>query len=338
LARKIQEESGDEFLAFCGNRPLPGGISALCFGQQILENPNLHRKVRHYLHANGWIGFLLTGARFFDFANASFTGLFDTLHSRQWSPRWCQRFGVELDWLPDVGCGSTTIGTLQSITAKEWGIPEGIPVKIGTADTSSGMMAAGMTKDDLFITVGTTTVLARFVSQPHPDPRRLTRMFGIGDSVIYAAHNPVGGSALPWIMDLCFGEYQTVDRINEFYQQVIPQAATLRTNVRLDPPYLGGDRLEIEARRAAFGELTLSTNRMDLLAALLAAMREGYRQAHVALDWESQPEKRIFLTGGGSEILRAIIPELANRKIELIEEGALRGVARLFDSHLTTPL
>src|SRR5262249_52943506 len=98
------------------------------------------------------------------------------------------------------------------------------------------------------------------------------------------------------------------------------------------PPFLGGDRLQIDARRAAFHDLTLASDRMDLLAALLAAMREGYRAAFAALDWESPPPSRIVLTGGGHETLRRLLREWGAGNGETIDEAAMRGVARLFDA------
>src|SRR5262249_56669968 len=103
-----------------------------------------------------------------------------------------------------VVCGSTTLGTLRSAVAAELGVPAGLPVKVGTADTSSAMLAAGMGPGDLLHVVGTTQVLAAFAERPRPDPRRLTRRLGIGDAFIHVTHNPVGGVALDWLHELCF--------------------------------------------------------------------------------------------------------------------------------------
>src|SRR5437763_1282780 len=48
-ARKIQAAVGDEFLATTGNRPLPGGISGVCWKQQLLDDPYLGERVKSYL-------------------------------------------------------------------------------------------------------------------------------------------------------------------------------------------------------------------------------------------------------------------------------------------------
>jgi sugar (pentulose or hexulose) kinase len=117
----------------------------------------------------------------------------------------------------------------------------------------------------------------------------------------------------------------------QFFGGAVTRALDRATRVTLDPPYLGGDRLEIEAHRAAFRDLTLTTDRIDLLAAALTAMRRRHAEALQDLDIGESP-RRVFLTGGGAEVVRRLIPEYAGRAIETLHEGSLRGVARLFQT------
>lgn len=325
-AREVWAEVGAEFLATVGNRPLPGGISAVCYRQQLRDDPALASRVRSYLHVNGWLGLRLTGERAFDRGNACFTGLYGTLTDRCWSPRWCDYFQVDPACLPPVVCGSATLGSLRPDAAAELGLPPGLPVKLGTADTSSAMLAANMAPGDLLHVVGTTQVLAAITTNPRPGTERLTRQLGVGDAFIHVTHNPVGGVALDWLRDLCFRDQSAA----EFYEQSVPAAECRESLVTLDPPFLGGDRLEIETRRAGFRDLTLAADRLDLLAAVLRAMREQHRKALAALGMGTQ-FRRIILSGGGADLVRKLLPEYAHLPIEALGEGSLRGVARLFD-------
>src|SRR5262249_40751331 len=159
------------------------------------------------------------------------------------------------------------------------------------------ILAAGPV--DLLHVVGTTQVLAVLVANPRPRPERLTRLLGVGDAFVSVTHNPVGGAALGWIWQTCFRD-QTE---SEFYEKTIPRARARGRWVRLPPPFLGGDRLEIEAYGGSFRELTLATNRMDLLSAVFQAMRRGHQQAIGALG-VSGPFRQICMTGGGAEIVR----------------------------------
>lgn len=328
-ARAAWAGLGKSFLNEIGTRPLPGGTSAVSFAQQLAADPGLAGKVKSYLHLNGWLGLRLTGVKAFDPANASFSGLFGTCTDHAWSARWCRYFGVDPGWLPPVIDGAATLGGLRDEVASVWGLPAGTPVKLGTADTSSAMLAARLRPGDLLHGVGTTQVLAVLTGKPQPDAKRLTRLFGVGPGYAAIAHNPVGGSAFEWMHQLCFHD-QPAD---EFYGKTIPAVAAGRqTDVRLDPPYLGGDRLEIEPRLAHFTNLSADDTREDLLWAVLDAMRAGHRAALAALDLDSAAVRRVVLTGGGAEPIRAVLPEYAAARIEEIDEASLRGVARLFDA------
>jgi sugar (pentulose or hexulose) kinase len=324
-ARAVWHDVGAEFLATTGNKPLPGGMTAVCYLHLRQQDPALPARVRHYLHVNGWLGLRFSGTAAFDRGNACFTGLFDAMTTRAWSPRWCAYFGVPPDWLPPVVSGDVTLGPLRAEPAVLLGVPAGIPVKLGTADTSCAMLAAGMGPDDLLHVVGTTQVLAVFTADPRPAVNRLTRYLGVGDDFIAVTHNPVGGVALDWMHALCFRE-QSVD---EFYRQTVPAALAHPTRVVLDPPFLGGDRLEIEARGAGFRELALATDRLDLLAAVLNAMRAHHDEALAALG-PPRTFRRVFLTGGGAEVVRRLLPAYAGPHVVELDEGSLRGVARLF--------
>jgi xylulokinase len=325
-ARQVLAEVGEEFLETTGNKPLPGGLTAIAFQHLIKENPKLAGRVKHYLHVNGWLGLRFTGVAAFDRGNACFTGLYEAMRSREWSQRWCQYFGVRREWLPSVRSGDETLGELRNEIATLLGLRAGIPVKLGTADTSCAMLAAGMGPKDLLHVVGTTQVLAVYAKQPVPALNRITRQLGVGDRFIYVTHNPVGGVALDWMHQLCFSEQSAA----EFHEHSVPAAMERQTTVVLDPSFLGGDRLEIEPRRAAFRELTLGSHRLDLLAAVLNAMRLHHGEALAALG-ANRSYERVFLTGGGAEVVHRLIPEYAGTKVTLLLEASLRGVARLFD-------
>ena len=172
VARQVWTAVGDEFLATTGNRPVPGGISVLSYRQMLQETPYLAHKVTGYLQVNGWLGLRMTGEQAFDAANASFTGLWSTTTDRTWSPRWCEYFEIDPAWLPPVRDGRDTIGTLRSAAAADLGVPAGIPVKLGAADTSCAMLAVGMKPGDLLHVVGTTQLLAAFADPPQPSAKR----------------------------------------------------------------------------------------------------------------------------------------------------------------------
>src|SRR5262249_52396787 len=116
----------------------------------------------------------------------------------------------------------------------------------------------------------------------------------------------------------------------EFFRRTVPAALDRPTRVTLDPPFLGGDRLEIEAHRASFRDLELTTDRLDLLAAVLQAMVRRHHEALAGLG-AGEPLPRVFLTGGGAAVIRKLLPEYHADNVHFLEEASLRGVARLFE-------
>lgn len=327
-ASRAWAELGGEFLQDTGNRPLPGGTSAVVFAHLVGQAPDVRNRVHRYLHVNGWVALRLTGVAAMDPANASFTGLFGTCTDRRWSDRWCRYFGVDPAWLPDVADGRAVVGGLRREVATAWGVRPGIPVRLGTIDTSSAILAAGMTSGDLMHAVGTTQVLAVLTAAPAPSPDRLTRLHGVGPLYVQAAHNPVGGIGLEWMHGLCFRDQPAA----EFYGATVGSAARAGAGtVRLSPPYLGGDRLEIEPRDAGFTGLSPGTTRDEMLAAVLAAMRAGHEAAAAAIGWAGPgPGRRVFLTGGGCEVVARLLPGYGGPDVHRLGEGSLLGIARLF--------
>lgn len=325
VARHVWQAKGKEFLETTGNRPLPGGITVMSYRQQINDDPHLTQRIGRYLHANGWLGLKMTGEAAFDPGNASFTGLFATVKDQQWSQKWCDYFEVDPAWLPPVRDGNTTLGSLRPGPADDLGVPAGLPVKLGVPDTSSAILLVNMTEDDLMHVVGTTQVVATLVNNPQPNERLLTRLLGAGGKFLQVAHNPVGGVALDWIRRLCFRDQDEDD----FYEKTVPQAVQHETRVSFDPPYLGGDRVQIEAVYAGYRDLSLTTQRLDLLAALLRAMLTEHRNALHILK-KGTPFQRLFLTGGAADIVRKLIPEYEKTEVHQFEEGSLKGIARLF--------
>ena len=61
------------------------------------------------------------------------------------------------------------------------------------------------------------------------DPRRLTCQLGVGQAFIHVSYNPVGGTALDWLRNLCFRDQSA----EQFYRQTIPLARKHSTASRL---------------------------------------------------------------------------------------------------------
>jgi sugar (pentulose or hexulose) kinase len=124
---------------------------------------------------------------------------------------------------------------------------------------------------------------------------------------------------------LCFREQSP----EEFFERTVPAALERRTRVTLDPACLAGDPLQIEACRGSIRDLELTTDRVDLLAAVLEALVRRHREALAALGVGEHP-RRVFLTGSGAKVVRRLLPYYQSLEVSLVDDAALRGIAKLF--------
>jgi xylulokinase len=321
-ARQVDAVVGAEMLATTGQRPIPGAMTAITYRQLLFQDPYVAHEIKSFLHVNGWLGLHLTGERGFDPYNASCTGLYNTLTDRTWSPRWCDYFEIEPAWLPKVRPASDTLGTVRSAVAAEIGVPPGIPVKVGAASIVSAMLAVDMKPGDLWHAEGNTQLLAVLADSPRPDPKRFIRHLE-RDRFIYVTHNPVGGAALNWLKELCFREQSE----EEFFTRTLAEAQARATRVQFDPPFLSGDPMEIEARRASVRDLELSSDRLDVLAGFLSALSRRHQEALAALE-KSDPVGAVFWTGTGVQRIKPLL--YPNAEVQEFDNGSLFGIARLF--------
>lgn len=325
-AAALRDAFGSRFLELNGN-PLIPGLSGVTAHWLLNRDAGLRAACRHLWHVNTWLAWRLTGQAAMDPGNAAFTGLCAAIQGFDWSAELIERLRIPRAWLPPIQDGRTVVGGLHGAAARDLGLPAGTPVRLGVPDTSSAALAVGLQPGELLHVVGTTQVLAAIPTEPRPALHRLTRPLGVGRQFLHVTHNPVGGVALDWLHELCFRDQP----VSDYYGKTVPAALSWQPHgVRLEPFFLGGDRLEVAARTASFQGLHLQTDRMDLLAALLQGMLAGHRLALAQLELNATPT-RVFLSGGGAEIVRGLVPEYGQIPVEQPEQASLRGVARLFD-------
>jgi sugar (pentulose or hexulose) kinase len=322
-ARQVQEDVGAELLADTGNPPLPGLVSALSFRQLLDDDPYLIREVRRYLHLNGWLALHLTGDTAFDRANASLTGVYGTRTNQSWSPRWCEYFEVDPRWLPPILDDTATVGTIRSAVAAEIGVPPGLPLKLGTSPLCMTLRSLRLSSGDLFHDLSDPQQYVMLSNLPRADGKLVICHFG--SDFVEMVFNPIGAGALGWLQSLCFRD-QTEE---EFRKQTIPQAIQRATRVTFDPPFLTGDNLGLMACRAAFRDLSLQADRLDLLAALLAEMRRRHDIAIQSLSKDAAVQ-RVLVQGTDAEFVMGLLPLPPDVTVQFTNASPLTSVASLF--------
>jgi sugar (pentulose or hexulose) kinase len=136
-------------------------------------------EVRRILSAKDYLCFALTGRGVTDASTAAGYGLYD-LAKQHWSPELCDFWHVTPDLLPDIADANQSAGGLDVAGARLLGLPTGIPVSVGAADSVAAALAiSGLTAGAASIIMGSSTIViaatdrlllddrARYLVTPH---------------------------------------------------------------------------------------------------------------------------------------------------------------------------
>ena len=128
--------------------------------------------------AGTWLGQWLTGERAIDPTQASYTGLMaSTDGSCRWLADVVQRLGIPPQQLPPVRPSLSVLGPLLATAAATLGLPQGIPVLVGSGDTPAASYALGTEPGGRpLLIMGTTHVVSNALAVPDPRAKALQRV------------------------------------------------------------------------------------------------------------------------------------------------------------------
>ncbi len=166
-----------DLLARLGNAPSAGMAGPILLWLSRHE-PDAYRRARWMLSPKDWLRTRLTGEPATDPTDASGTLLYD-LQRDTWATDVAQALGLRTDLLPPILASTQVAGHLLPAAAEALGLPAGIPVATGAADTAASLLAADL---------------------PGPDWALLT--FGTGGQLIVPVpESPVSNNPYPDISD-----------------------------------------------------------------------------------------------------------------------------------------
>jgi xylulokinase len=294
-----------ELRSALGNRPSVGmaGPTLLWLSR---HEPGTYRSARWLLQPKDWLRLQLTGEAATDPSDASGTLLYD-LASGDWARAAAAALGLRTDLLPPLRQPVEIAGHLLPGAARHLGLPAGLPVAVGAADTAASLLAAGLPGPDwCLLTLGTGGQWVAPAAPGDPagngDPADSglsaggggrTNLYCSADGGLYrlAAVQNVGVT-LEWVTRVLGASW------DDLYATA---ARPWQPTTPLFLPFLAPERWEPARAGGAWEGLSLHHGRGDLLrsavegvAFLLRAALADLRQAG------SQPRQAVF-AGGGSQ-------------------------------------
>jgi xylulokinase len=322
LDRRAETEAADyqrlpqSMLARLGNAPSPG-MAGPILAWLARHEPDVYRRARWMLPPKDWLRFRLTGSGVqaaTDPTDASGTLLFD-LARGEWAMDVVRALGLRPDILPAIRPSAEIAGPLLPSAAEQLGLPPGLPVATGAADTAASLLAAHLPPRWGLLILGTGGQL--IVPRPpnsdipssdipdsdtpnsdipfsdYPDPRlNLFRSADGGSYWLAGAQNV--GVTLDWVRRTLGASWDELYRTAERPWQA-------DTPVFL--PYLAGERWDHRDSGGAWTGLTLAHQRDDLLRAALEGIAFLLRGKLDDLRARCAPDPvAMQLAGGGSAL------------------------------------
>ncbi|HLE15657.1 MAG TPA: xylulokinase [Anaerolineales bacterium] len=297
---------GAERLIELAGSPVATGFMAATARWFQQEQPEVWRRVRRLLLPKDSLRWRLTGEFAGDPSDGSGALLLD-VRARDWSDEILGALGIERELLPAIQPSAALAGELCSDAAQHLGLPAGLPVVTGAADTAAGLLGGGATgPGELLLTLSTGGQLAlpsfevevdrqgrvhTFCSALEPEPDR-AGWYRLGATLS-------AGGSLRWLRDNVFalegeGAYESM---TAWAEQAPPGA-----NGLVFLPYLAGERTPLmdPQARGIFLGLALGHGRAELVRAVLEGVALSCYEAYrVLVEGGGRPE-RLILAGGGS--------------------------------------
>ena len=335
-ARQVQEitmRAGLERLTALAGSPVATGFQAATLLWVRQERPDLWRQIEHVLLPKDYVRQRMTGDLATEPSDASGALLLD-VRRRAWSAELLSLLEIEPAWLPPLQAARAIAGRLQAQAAAELGLPAGLPVVTGAADTACSALGAGVVEPgEMLLTLSSGGQLLQPLTEVRVDPLGRVHTFcsalepeeGAGwyqMGAILAA-----GLALRWLRDNVLGltGADAYERMTAWAGETPPGSGGL-----LFLPYLSGERtphMNPEARGALVG-LTGRHGRREIARAVLEGVTLACYDAYSVLAELGAHPAAVVLAGGGaaSRVWQRIVADvfgLPVRPLAVSEQSAL---------------
>jgi xylulokinase len=281
--REIHAAISREELIRATGKPAAAGYTAPKLLWELARGVAIHRWVLPkdvLVHA-------LAGVWGTDPSDAANTLLFD-LDSRSWNEERAARLGIDPASLVPVHPSAAVVGT----TAGGWaGLPEGISVVAGGGDTPCGVLGGGVESGRVQLVLGSAGNVNAVGDVVDAAGRVHTGLHVLPGESILTGVQQAAGAALRWWSEVCGrSERELLDELDG------PPVGVLFA------PYLSGDRTPHldSAVRGGFVDLSASTTRAHMTAAVLEGVAFAMRDALEVFAELGVPVGSLILAGGGA--------------------------------------
>jgi xylulokinase len=329
-----------KFLTITGGTPGQAGKDQIA---KILwlkhYKPEVLNDLYKFLDAKDFIIYKLTGSFVTSVDLAVIWWLLDTRKNKNvWHKDLCKLADINIEQLPEVKKSSDIVGTISESAATDTGLLKGTPVINGAGDmTAAAIGSRAIHEGEMHISLGTSGWVGGHYRKRKIDIAHYTGCIGSAmpeKFYLGMAHQETSGLCLEWLKNnILYHEEQLLSegKVVEIYQLLDDLAAQSPpgANGVIFTPWLYGERspLDDDFVRAGLYNLSLQTNRADIIRAVLEGVAFNTRWAMNTLEKLYHKVDELNIIGGGakSDIWCQIMANILNRKINQIDDAQYAG-------------
>jgi xylulokinase len=281
------------------------------------EMPEVYERTATFLNVLDWLNLRLTGRTVATVDSILTSWVTDNRRpdAVRYSDALVADCGIDRDKLPPIVACTEVIGTLSPAAAEHLGLPATVQVVAGAIDNTAAAVGAGTTGDDQpHLYLGTSSWIAAHVRRKKTDVAAQIASVpcAVPGRYLMTALQATAGANLTWLRDQVV-EYDDelvgaghVSRdegtIFDAFDRILPTVPAGANGV-LFTPWLYGERAPVDDPnlRAGFFNISLDTNRSDLLRAVFEGVALNTRWLTGAVDrFLGTPVTSLVITGGGA--------------------------------------
>lgn len=283
------------------------------------NEPEVYKKTKKLLSANGYITYKLTGKYTLNIYDAvGYTGIFD-IFKKQYIKNWSNNI-INIECLPSLVSPSKFIGQVNEKASLETGLKIGTFVLPGIADAAAESIGCGVQKvGDMMLMLGTSSFFILLTDKLYKTNKFYPTNFLFDNQYVLTGGTSNCGSAIVWFMN----NFMNGNKSEEDYKNILDEVINNKEINEASPviiPYFAGERTPINnsKAKAIFFGLSLSHNRGDIYKSILEAI------AYTVKDNMDEIKKlhavnNIYAIGGvtKNDILLQFISDICNCKIKI---------------------
>lgn len=321
-SRELIEQHGELIHSIAHNTPAPTWTLSQ-FLWLSKHKPEEYGRTRHVLFMKDYVRWRFSGEMGTDPIEAGGTLFFD-IGRGEWSKELLDLIGLTPDVLPRIFRPTDVVGVITAEASERTGLPAGIRVITGTADTAAEVYGAGAVEaGDAVVklaTAGNYTVIARQVGDPsvisyaHP----VEGLFYLNSATNFAA------ASFRWFRETFFPELAATLSSDELYTRMNAEIAAIPEGSEglVFHPFLNGERSPYwDSRlRSSFIGLTSRHTRAHLARAVMEGVCFSIRDAGLVYgDVAPVAGATVRLIGGGSksEVWTQITADVLGMTVEV---------------------